>query len=102
MDANGEAGAWFDRLMALNGVVFTAGHHEAACNALMGALRLAQRLGDEDRLLEVAQVAGQQQHFDSLKSIHCLSSQMAKGRGHEGVFALMVRQASVRVRLLHH
>jgi hypothetical protein len=100
--ADGEAGTRFDRLMALNGEVFAAGHYEAAYHTLMAASHLAESMGDWTRLVEIARVAGQQQeHIDSLNPAHRLSSQMAKSRGHESIFAFAVQQASVRARIAH-
>ena len=95
-------GNLFDQTMAVNGEAFAAGHYEAAYHALMAALHLAQDLGDETRLRNVSQVAGQQrQTIDSLVPAHRLCSQEARSRGHESVFALAERQAAVQATLAH-
>jgi hypothetical protein len=103
MADTGAVSTWFDRLVAVNGETFAAGHYEAAYHALMAALHVAEDAGDEPRLLEVARIAEEQRrHIDSLAPAHPLSSQVAKARGHEGVYALAVRQATVRARIVHH
>jgi hypothetical protein len=97
-----DAAGWFDRAMSVNREGFAAGHYEAAYHALMAALHFAEDLEDEGRLLRVAQVAGEQGRLlDSLPTPHRLSSRMAKARGHEGLFPMAMKQASVQARLAH-
>ena len=97
-----DAADGFERAMSVNAEGFGSGHYEAAYHALMAALPLAKDLGDEARLLPVAQVAREQgRSIDSRAPSHRLSSQMAQSRAHESVFRLAVRQASLEARLLH-
>lgn len=103
MGAEEKVTGWFDRLMAINAELFADGHFEAAYHALMAALHLAEDAEQEERLLEVSRVAERQRdHIDGLKPPHVLSSESARSRGHDSVYALAVRQATVRARIVDH
>jgi hypothetical protein len=90
----------FDRAIALSQEASAAGEHEAGYHALMAALHFATDLGDEGRLLRVAEeAAAQGRAVDSVTPHHRLSAHEAELRGHKGVYRLAERQAMAQAAL---
>ena len=89
-----------EKLLAVVTELCEAGNYEAAFQALMAALHVADEAGDMDLLQRVSQIgANQAAAIDAMDPPHRLSTSAATNRGQTAVFrTLRIHVEAIRAR----
>lgn len=101
MDTPSSLATWYDQALALSRAAFEERHYAVAFHAIAAALHCASDLGDDVRLVEVGEIAREQEMWlNDHDSSDPLAAQSAALRGNHSLWASLGREAETRRRMI--
>ncbi|GAB4375907.1 MAG: hypothetical protein Kow00121_22160 [Elainellaceae cyanobacterium] len=93
----------YEQLRVMSADMLRDGAYEVAYHVLMAGLECVAHLQDEQRLEAVVEEAKRQQDFvDQHAPDHRMATQVARERGVQNMYSLLIRQAEISLRQIRH